>query len=454
MTHTFDRRGFLGLAGLAVGTAALSACGGSNSSSTTSSSTSASSSASATASASASASASAAATTPAAVNSKNPARADADLVIWCDNDRYPVIKKYADQFASDNGISAAVQVSTDVRAQFTTAAKVGKGPDVIVGAHDWLGQMVQDGTVQPIQLDPSVASQFAPTAIAATKFNGQTWGVPYAIENLGLVRNTALAPDAPKTVDDLLAAGNKAVKAGKAKQAFVFQVSTVGDAYYMYPWLHAYGGGIFATKSNGDYDPSKVIVNNAGSIKGATEIQKLAQMKLLATSIDYNAANLMFQKGQVPFIITGPWSIAAFKDAGIKYAISNLPTPPGGGTMTPFLGIQMFYIAKNAKNVAFAQEFVTKTMTGKDVQIALYEVGQRPPALTAAYDEVSASNADIKAWYEAGKGALPMPNIPAMNAVWAPLGQAEADIVSGKSQPAARMNAAAAEITKAIKSSS
>jgi len=38
--------------------------------------------------------------------------------------------------------------------------------------------------------------------------------------------------------------------------------------------------------------------------------------------------------------------------------------------------------------------------------------------------------------------------------VWAPLGQAEADIVSGKSQPAARMNAAAAEITKAIKSSS
>ena len=448
MTHTFDRRGFLGLAGLAVGTAALSACGGSSSSSTTSSSA-----ASAGASAT-SASASAASTTPAAVSSKDPARANADLVIWCDNDRYPVIKKYADQFASDNGISAAVQVATDVRAQFTTAAKVGKGPDVIVGAHDWLGQFVQDGTVQPIQLDPNVAAQFAPSAMAATKFNGQTWGVPYAIENLGLVRNTSLVPNAPTTLDELLAAGDKVVKAGKAKQAFVFQVSTAGDGYYFYPWLHAYGGGIFGTKPNGDYDPSKVIVNNAGSIQGATEVQKLAQMKLLSTAIDYNAANAMFQKGQVPFMITGPWSIAAFKSAGIKYGISNLPTPPGGGTMTPFLGIQMFYIAKNAKNVAFAQEFVTKTMTGKDVQIALYEVGQRPPALTAAYDEVSASNPDIKAWFEAGKGALPMPNIPAMNAVWVPLGQAEADIVAGKAQPAARLNSCAQEIIKAIKSSS
>ena len=451
MTHTFDRRGFLGLAGLAVGTAALSACGGSSNSSGSSSG---STSASGATTASSAASSSSALTTPTPMSSANPARANADLVIWCDNDRYPILKKYADQFASQNGITAAVQVSTDVRAQFTTAAKVGKGPDVIIGAHDWLGQFVQDGTVQPVPLDPNVATQFAATAIAATKFNGQTWGVPYAIENLGLVRNTDLVPNAPTTVDELLAAGDKVVKAGKAKQAFVFQVSTAGDAYYFYPWLHAYGGGIFGLKPNGDYDPSKIIVNNAGSIKGATEVQKLAQMKLLSTSIDYNASNAMFQKGEVPFIITGPWSIAAFKSAGIKYGISNLPTPPGGGTMTPFLGIQMFYIAKAAKNVAFAQEFVTQTMTNKDVQIALYEVGQRPPALTAAYDEVAASNPDIKAWFEAGKGALPMPNIPAMNAVWAPLGLAEADIVAGKAQPTARLNSCAQQIAKAIASSS
>lgn len=444
MTQSFDRRGFLGLSGLAAGAVALSACGSNKTTTTSSTSTSV-------AATTTSPSAGTSAGTPAAVSSASPARdANADLVIWCDNDRYPVIKKYADQFASDNGITAAVQVCTDTRAQFTTAAKVGKGPDVIVGAHDWLGQLVQDGTVQSIALDPAVAKQFAPSAIAATKFNGQTWGVPYAIENLALVRNTALAPNAPKTVDEMLQVGQAAVKAGKAKQAFVFAVSATGNAYYMYPWLKAYGGGIFGTKANGDYNPADIIVNNAGSIKGATEIQKLAQQKLVSTAIDDKAAELMFQKGQVPFIVTGPWAITASKAAGIKYGISNLPTPPGGGTMTPFLGVQMFYIAKAAKNVAFAQQFVTQAMTGKDVQVDLYKVGGRPPALTSAYNEVSASDPDIKSWFDAGKGALPMPNIPAMNAVWSPLGLAEADIVAGKAQPAPRMNAAATAIKKAI----
>ena len=449
MTHSVDRRGFLGLAGLAVGTAALSACGNDNTSNTSTPAASSTNSSSASATTSASA-----AGTPTPVSSKDPARdANADLVIWCDNDRYPVIKKYADQFASDNGLTAAVQVSTDVRAQFTTAAKVGKGPDVIVGAHDWLGQLVQDGTVAPVNVDTALQAKFAASAVAATKLNGQTWGVPYAIENLGLVRNTTLAPNAPKTVDEMLQVGNALVKSGKCKQAFTFQVSTAGDAYSFYPWLHAYGGGIFGTKANGDYDPNSVIVNNAGSVKGATEVQKLAQAKLLATSIDFNAANAMFQKGQIPFMVTGPWSIDAFNKAGIKYGISNLPTPPGGGTMTPFLGVQMFYLAKAAKNASAAQEFITKAMTTKEVQIDLYKVGHRPPALTEAYNEVSATDADIKAWYNAGVGAKPMPNIPAMNAVWAPLGQAEADIVSGKAQPKARLDACAQEIVKAIKAS-
>jgi arabinogalactan oligomer/maltooligosaccharide transport system substrate-binding protein len=79
------------------------------------------------------------------------------------------------------------------------------------------------------------------------------------------------------------------------------------------------------------------------------------------------------------------------------------------------------------------------------MQLALFEAGQRPPALQSALDTVSADDADIEAWSAAGEGASPMPNIPAMNAVWAPLGQATADIVSGD-DPAERLQAAQEEI--------
>jgi arabinogalactan oligomer/maltooligosaccharide transport system substrate-binding protein len=274
--------------------------------------------------------------------------------------------------------------------------------------------------------------------------------VPYAIENIGLVRNTALAPDAPKTYEEIVAKGQALVKAGKADGIVVQEVSKVGNAYYTYPYLKAFGGGIFAQKSNGDYDPNKVIVDSPGSIKGAQQLQKLGQMKVLSTNVDGTNADALFDSGKYPYFITGPWAIDKAKKANIKYAISSLPTIDGG-QMSPFLGVQMFYVSAKAKNKAFAEEFVTKYVPNKDLQVDLFKVGNRPPALAEAYAEVAATNPDVKAWYEAGQGALPMPNIPAMNAVWGPLGQAGADVISGKTPPKERFDAAAKEIETNIK---
>jgi len=96
---------------------------------------------------------------PAPAGTAAPVRdAAADLVIWADVDRTPIIQKYADEFGKENGIKVVVQVATDVRQQVKDATKVGKGPDVIVGAHDWLGELVQNGTVEPVNLSVDVAA--------------------------------------------------------------------------------------------------------------------------------------------------------------------------------------------------------------------------------------------------------------------------------------------------------
>ena len=388
---------------------------------------------------------------PAPAKTDAPVRdAAADLVIWSDNDRAPIIKKYADEFGKENGIKVSVQVSTDVRPQFKDATKVGKGPDVIVGAHDWLGELVQNNTVAPVNLAAEEAAKFAPQAIAATKFNGQSYGVPYAVENIGLVRNTELAPNAPATMDALVKEGKALVTAKKATNILIQEVGKTGNAYFTYPYLKAFGGGIFGTKANGDYDASKVIVSSAGSLKGATALQQLGKAKALSTNVDGTNADALFDAGKSAFYITGPWAIDKAKKANIKYAISPLPSLAGGGKMQPFLGVQMFYVSAKAKNAAFAQEFVTKYVPREDVQLALFEAGNRPPALTSAYDKVAATNPDVKAWFEAGLGGQPMPNIPAMNSVWGPLGQAAADVIAGKAQPKARFDAAQKEIVANI----
>ena len=375
--------------------------------------------------------------------------ANADLVIWSDPDRAKAIQKYGDQFGQENGITVKVQITTDTRQQFKDATKVGKGPDVIVGAHDWLGELVQNSTVAPVNLAPDVTAKFLPSSIAATKFNGQTYGVPYAIENIGLMYNKDLVPTPPRTMNELVSMGEKLVKEGKAKQVLSQFVSKTGNAYFAYPYLSAFpGGGIFGLDDKGGYDPNKVIVNSAGSVKGGQVLADLGKKKVLSTNVDDTNQDALFDSKAAPFMISGPWSVAKAQGAGINYGIAPLPalTEQGGGSMKPFLGVQMFYVSSKAKNAALAQEFVTNYIPRKDVQLALFEVGKRPPALTEAYQEVSASDADVKAWFEAGKDGLPMPNIPAMNSVWGPFGQATADIISQKADAKARLDAAAKEI--------
>ncbi len=385
--------------------------------------------------------------TPAAVSTESPERdAAADLVIWSDGDRAPALAEYGKKFGEENGVTVAVQVATETRQQFKDATKVGKGPDVVVGAHDWVGELVQNGTVAPIQLDAATSAKFLPDAAKAAQFNGQNYGVPYAVENLGLIRNTDLAPDAPKTLDELIAKGNELVSAGKTKQVLVQNIGKKGNAYFTFPYFSAFGGKIFATKANGDFDATKLVVNSPENLKAAELIAKLGKDKVLSTNVDDTNMDALFDSGDSAFLISGPWSIAPAKKAGINYAISPMPSVAGGEAMKPFLGVQMFYVSSKAKNAAMAQEFVTNYVPRKDVQLALFEAGQRPPALQEAYDEVAASNPDMKAWFEAGQGGPLMPNIPAMNAVWEPFGIATADIISGKAAPKARLDAAQKEI--------
>ncbi|GAA1155370.1 sugar ABC transporter substrate-binding protein [Ornithinicoccus hortensis] len=373
----------------------------------------------------------------------------AELVIWADDVRAPILTEFADQFGEEFGVTVQVQVATDVREQFKNATNVDQGPDVIVGAHDWLGELVQNGTVSPIQMSEDVQAAFVPEALEATKFDGQIYGVPYATESLGLIRNTALAPDEPESMEALVAHGKELVESGEAEEVMLSPVGQTGDAYNAFPWLSAYGGGIFGLNDEGGWDADNVIVGSDETIQGGEKMAWLAEEGALNVNVGHDNLEALFSEGKSAYVIGGPWTIAAAEGAGIDYAISPIPDFEDGGETVPFLGVQMFYVSSKAKNPTLAQEFVNKYVPNADLQVALYEAGDRPPALQEALDTVSAEDEDIAAWATAGEGAPPMPNIPAMNSVWGPLGQATSDIVGGD-DPAERLTAAQDEIVSAI----
>ncbi|BCJ41427.1 sugar ABC transporter substrate-binding protein [Actinoplanes ianthinogenes] len=380
------------------------------------------------------------------------AAASGELVIWADDKRSAALKPFAEKFGKENGVTVKVQaISKDQQTTFLTASQQGSGPDVMVGAHDWIGNLVQNGAIDPVQLTDAQKSGLQPGALKAVTFNSQTYGVPYATENIGLIRNTDLAPTAPATMEDLVAQGKKLVSEKKASEILCLQAGPTGDAYHAYPLYASAGGYLFGTTASGDYDPKDLGVGKPGSVAAFEKLRSLGEKGdgALKRSITPDNSVATFTGKKCAFLVSGPWATADAKKAGIKYDITAVPPFKGAKEATPFLGVQTFYVASKGKNKALAQEFVTNYVTTPELATALYQVDPRPPALTSVLDSVKSNDPDVAKWAEAGKNAIPLPAIPEMAAIWEPFGKAEAAVIGG-ADAKSTVDAAAKTISAAI----
>ena len=375
------------------------------------------------------------------------------LTIWADDKRTAALKPFAEKFGKDNGVTVEVQaVSKDLQTNFVTASQSGKAPDIVVGAHDWIGNMVANGAIDPIQLSDAQKKAFADIAVKGVTFNGQTYGFPYAIENLALIRNTELAPEAPKSIEDLVAAGTKLKTDGKTSEIMALQQGQQGDAYHIYPLYTSAGGYLFGAKANGDYDPKDLGVAKPEATAAFEKIKALGEAGSGALKRSITAENSIstFTGKKTAFLVSGPWAVTDIKKAGIKYDITPIPGFAGGKDAQPFVGVQAFYLASKGKNKAIAQEFVTNYLTKPDLAVALYQAEPRPPALTAALDQVKGSDPDLDKFLAAGRNGAILPAIPEMAAVWDPFGKAVSAVIGGADAKTS-VEAAAKAISEKIK---
>lgn len=395
---------------------------------------------------------SAAASAPAASGSPTPPPipGDADLVIWADDKRAAALAPLAAQYGKDNNVKVVVQaISKDIIPTFLTASKANTAPDIVVWAHDVVGQLVSNSAIDPVQgLD---ATKFDPYAIKGMTFDGQVYGVPYSVENIALFRNTQLADACPTTMEDLVKTGKGLVGKNGVTNAMTLQVGQAGDSYHIYPIFSSGGGAFFEPNANGDPDPTKVAVDSAGSIAAGKLIGSIGEKgdKALTTSVDDKNAISLFATKKTPFLVSGPWAVADIKKGAINYDICPIPGWAGKGKAGPFIGVNGFYLASKGTHKTLAQDFATSFLTTKDVQVALYAAEPRRPALLEALTQVTATDPDIPKFQAASDGGTILPAIPAMGQVWGPFGVAEAAIVKGD-DPKTALEAAAKAIRDGI----
>ena len=367
------------------------------------------------------------------------------LTVWVDADRAAVLKDAATEFTKESGVKVKLVQKdfAEIQEQFIAQVPTGKGPDITIGAHDWLGNFVTNGVVAPVELGDR-AGDFQDVAVTAMSFDGVTYGVPYSIENIAILRNIALAPTAPTTYDDMIAMG----KSAGTEFPFIVQVGPESDPYHLYPFQTSFGAPVFGTNTDGSYNAGELTIGNAGGDQFATWLAEEGAAGNLNLSLTADLAKEKFNAGASPFFLTGPWNVADAQSAGIDVAVDPIPAP-GPNAAQPFVGVQGFFVSAKSTNTLAASEFLTNYIATESVQTALYEVGKRAPALTASFEAASADPI-IAGFGEVGTMAVPMPNIPEMGSVWQFWGVTEAAIIGGQADPVGLWQKMAADVLGAI----
>jgi maltose-binding protein MalE len=385
---------------------------------------------------------------------KSAVAAGPTITIWADQDRKTAVTQLANTWAAARGASVNVVVHDfgKIRDDLGTVAAA-DAPDVIMGAHDWTGQLAANGLVQPIVLSAATKAQFPAYTTNAFSYGTavkKLYGVPTQIENIGLVVNTGLVK-VPKTFAMLEkeALAFKKKKAGNL--AIAVQQGTNGDAYHMYPFFSGLGGYVFGFNKAGNLDPSDIGVASKAFLKNAKLVDKWNKEGLINSKVDSSTAQNAFLKKQAAFWITGPWNSDTLKKSGLKFKIIQMPKI--AFPSVPFLGVQGFMVTKYAAShgvESLAQDFVANYISTPSAQAALANASGRWPANSKA--GASFSDPVLAQFGKAGKGGVPMPNIPQMGSVWTDLGQAwvRSTKGAGAAKAAASFTAAARAIADKI----
>ena len=187
-----------------------------------------------------------------------------------------------------------------------------------------------------------------------------------------------------------------------------------------------------------------------GSVEAAKRLAQLTEDGALDKDTTLDEALSAFTASRSPYLISGPWSVDAVRQAGVPFVVESIPgfdsvLASRSQAMVTSQGLLQSAFARNA---AGAQEYLTTTAMTTDVMTSLAAPGGLAPAWTDSF-AVASSDPVIKGFGDYADASAPMPNLAEMDLVWPALSQAQVDVMSDEN-PTRTMKAAGREIQSAI----
>lgn len=326
-------------------------------------------------------------------------------------------KAVAEKFKEKYGVTVTVESGGLYDTQKAALeGPSGKGPDIFMLPDDKSAEGILQGLFLP--LDDSIVQylnkNISSVAMKTVTSNNKVYGVPVSIETYVLFYNKKLVKGAPATTFEQLAEEAKAFNNPKKnKFYFVFDASTGSPIYTM---LNTYGFNLFGPNGT---DNDKPGFDTPEFEKGLEVLRKYKEIVPVSAD-DLGNTDMVktnFINGNIAYILDGPWSLQAYRDAKMDIGVAPMVTYDGHQEKT-FAFVQNAHVSAYTKYPNAAKLFAEFLVSDESAEL-LYTKSSRITSLKdisnvkgLADDEVLSTI--IKAF----NNAVPMPTVKRISYFW------------------------------------
>lgn len=381
------------------------------------------------------------------------------LVVWTQfgetTAEYKAFRQLADEFTNQTGTAVELVPVPwdDFIKKIGLAFPAGQGGDLIVTwPHDWIGQWAKQGLLMPLPDDVlgNERSQYPASSLQAVTYDGKLYGLPVTVESVALVYNKKLVPEPPATWAELVAMARRLNKGDQ--HGFLMPLL---EQYHTYGIVRGFGGYVFKWTGSG-YDYADIGLNNEGAVQAFSFLRNLYLTErifppaVIDRSTQHAVTTGKFEEGKVGMQINGPWVIPGARKAGIDVGVALLPLLPNGKRMVPFTGVQFVGINAYTRNKEAALTLAKMYASRLGQEVLFLATGRVPVRRDVLQLDSVKKDPFVAVWAKQAELGEPMPNIPEMQAVWKPWGDAMDVIVPGKGDVKPMMDKAVSQIRQGI----
>ena len=259
--------------------------------------------------------------------------------------------------------------------------------------------------------------------IEAFTYRQQLYGLPLSCKALALFYNPQLIKVPPQSVETLIAQ-MKSLKdnadsttSKHPSKVWGLAYPEIDSLYFHAPWLHAFQGRVLRGKH--------AEIDSQAMLKSIQLIKDLRDQKLIPPEIDGALSSELFRRGQLAFLINGPWFLAELNDFDPKqWAVAPLPKlEQTQEPLRPYLSVEGVMISSRSTQAKKAWK-LARYLASKE----LAQQRQSRGELIAYHPSKIPSDLQSNPWHTVFQSqvqqAIPLSNHPNMKSLWTPIKRA------------------------------